>query len=561
MRILLYIAFIFSIAQVWAQRPYVELIVTPNVVELNQPFNVTVKSNIQGENINIDLPEAWVDGRSVMNRMESEIDMNTNELVTFLYYSKSGTMTKSGKFTFGPAYVRKGNKVYRSNKVTVEVKEYVAPKDEEINVQLVRKPAAGQILCNKKECYEGEAVCLQAQVLSKFNPTHYESYDSYSCEPITEEHEFDKTRQVTVRLKNFGRHERFVFELDKKVIFPQKAGKLVVQPFEMMLQSGFDSYPILSSRAIVVVKKLPDNAPKSFCGVVGKIKLNDGCSAMKCMKGDVVTYEVAIEGCGNLQDVQQPKLQLPEGFTIYGDPEVREKYAYGEEGAKGTISWKYFLKCAKVGEFESPKIEMAYFDPVQGKYQVLRNKPSKWIVLESPVLDEDQKSSSEVLVMEKYGEKEDEKNQSKVGEVLKWVGYSTPFCLAFLFLLFRVKKKSEPKETKEEETKEEEQPQVTTQPLNELKQVLPSLCNQDFLYRAIHCIDDMLSLKIKGETGWSLSQEELNDACLQGLLTEEQIFGVKYLKTLSDNCRYGGLQLDLSKEEILQKVENLKIQV
>lgn len=559
MRQALYIAFVLMTLHVWAQRPYVELIVTPNVLELNQPFNVTVKSNIQGENINIDLPDGFVDGRSVMNRMESEFDMNTQELVTYLYYSKSGSMSKSGKFTFGPAYVKKGNKVYRSNKVIVEVREYIPPREEDLSMNILRKPAAGQVLCSKKECYEGEAVCIQAQVLSKFNPTHYESYDSYKCDPITEEHEFDQTRQVTVRLEDFGRHERFVFELDKKVIFPQKAGKVVVQPFEMMLQSGFDSYPLISSRAVIIVKKLPENAPKSFCGLVGKMQLQDATKEMKCMKGDVVTYEISVDGVGNLHDIAQPKLHLKNGFQIYGDPEVREKFSYCEEGAKGSITWKYFLKCTEVGEFESPLVELAYFDPKQGAYKTVKNTPAKWIVLENPVIDENEKSPSEVLVMEKYSEGEEQSSSSGVGTVLKWVGYSTPLCLAFLFLFFRAKKKDDKEET-HVEAKPIEVLFEDSNPLAELKAKIPHVGEVDFLYQAVHCLDELLSLKIKGEQGWIMSQDELNEAVLEGRLTEEQNFGIKYLKTLSDNCRYGGVSLSLSKEEILQKVENLKIQ-
>ena len=106
----------------FAQDPYVELIVEPgHTLEIGQQLNLTVKSNVQGD-VNIDLPKQFAPGNNVFNGMEREYDQASGNWITFMFSSKSGTFTKPGEYTIGLAYVRKGNKVYRSNKIDVVVR-------------------------------------------------------------------------------------------------------------------------------------------------------------------------------------------------------------------------------------------------------------------------------------------------------------------------------------------------------------------------------------------------------------------------------------------------------
>jgi len=120
---LLYTSFLIS-ALSFGQKPVVLLEVDPKEAKLGEVLTITVKSNVQGE-IDIELPSGFVHGYNVMNGMEQEMDYNTGKVISFFYMSQTGAMNKEGTFTFGPAYIKKGSRVYRSNTVTVTIKRKV----------------------------------------------------------------------------------------------------------------------------------------------------------------------------------------------------------------------------------------------------------------------------------------------------------------------------------------------------------------------------------------------------------------------------------------------------
>ena len=87
-----------------AQRPLVQLEVSPKEAEIGQSITITVKANVQGE-LEVDLPKSFESGNSTMSSMQQEIDYNTGKVVTYFIHSENGSFTRSGSYTVGPAYV------------------------------------------------------------------------------------------------------------------------------------------------------------------------------------------------------------------------------------------------------------------------------------------------------------------------------------------------------------------------------------------------------------------------------------------------------------------------
>ncbi|MFN5879097.1 MAG: BatD family protein, partial [Flavobacteriales bacterium] len=152
--IFLHIVFCFASFQSLAQRPLVLLEIDPKEAGIGEALTITVKSNVEGE-IQIDLPSGFVHGYNVMNGMEQEIDYNTGKVISYYYLSQTGAMPKAGTFKFGPAYVKKGNKVYRSNTVMVTIRKDNTPSfsGEELTAKQLRQPAFGVIEKAKSEIY------------------------------------------------------------------------------------------------------------------------------------------------------------------------------------------------------------------------------------------------------------------------------------------------------------------------------------------------------------------------------------------------------------------------
>lgn len=365
----LHIFFILLSAHCMAQRPLVLLEIEPQEAEVGEPLTITVKSNVEGE-IDIDLPSGFVHGYNIMNGMEQEIDYNTGKVVTYYYLSQTGAMPKAGTFKFGPAYVKKGNKVYRSNTVTVNIrKEYVpSSSGDELTAKQLKQPAFGVIEKSKSVIYEGEPVVLNARIYSQFNASHLENYLPYELDGVLDKHEIGNSSRIMLEEKRYKRVLLYTFEYDKKVVFPTGTGKMTIEPFKLILRRGFESMPITSSSATIEVKPLPGKAPADFIGGVGEFTVSRIVQKGRFKQGDVFTLTVEIAGHGNLQNIAEPKLDLPKGFIVYGDPVVKEDIVYGGRGAEGTISYEYNIQVTKSGQLVLPETTISYFDPVKEKY-------------------------------------------------------------------------------------------------------------------------------------------------------------------------------------------------
>jgi len=218
----------------FGQKPIVILEVEPKEAEVGEMLTITVRANVQGE-IDVDLPSGFIHGYEIMNGMNQEIDYNTGKVINYFYLSQNGAMPKAGTFKFGPAYVKRGNKVYRSNTVTVTIrKENTAPvtNGNEISAKQLRQPAFGIIEKSKSVIYEGEPLILNAKVYSIFDPSHLEDYQEYKLDGALDKHDITTSTRITVREEKIKRNTYYAFEHDKKVIFPIGTGKFTIEPFK-----------------------------------------------------------------------------------------------------------------------------------------------------------------------------------------------------------------------------------------------------------------------------------------------------------------------------------------
>jgi hypothetical protein len=543
-----YIGILFSLMSAFfalSQKPYVELIVQPADVEVGEAFNVIVKSNISGE-INIDFPANYNQGYNVMNSMEQDFDGNTSEVVTFYFHARTGSISKEGKYTFGPAYVQKGNKVYRSNKVQVTANAKGTESDESVEASLFRKPACGAILLSKEKVYEGEPVLLQSKVTARFKPTHYDSYQSYSIESGADQHKLSGPQEIIVRNENRGNKERFVFELDKQIVFFNNPGKFKIDPFEMTLQSGFDGFQISSKRNYIRVVPLPKNAPNSFVGGVGEFDIKSSFDRTNLKQGEIATLTLQITGKGNLHDLTNPKLVLPEEMKIYGDPERHEKFTFTENGAEGYIQIDYHLQVLKEGDIKFPALAFAYFDPSTEKYvakyatsTILNVEKDPSFVLTSNV---DQATEGTNNKIERYNNQKANEESILSSPVVKWIGISTPFCLAFLFLFFRAKK------SKEESDKilpvaDVSKIEITKADSNEWLSILQSHVDtgntMPFFTQLSKNLQNSVSQAARSDISWVLSREEIKEFFNQKNLSKEFQNDFFNLQQTCELCRYG----------------------
>ena len=426
------------------QKPVVKIEVDPKVAQAGESITITIKSNVQGE-IDIDYPSAFVPGYSVMNGMEQETDYNTGKVITYYYYSQDGTIKKDGEYTFGPAYIKSGSKTYKSNTVNVNIrKEQVVNSTGTISAKQFKQAAFGIVERSRKQLYEGEPLILNAKIYARFYPTHFEDYQTFMSDGTLEKQALGNNNKLVAEQEKVKGIEFYSIEYDRSLVFPNRSGKLQIDPFKLILKRGFEGMPIVSTGASVEVLPLPSNAPASFIGMVGKLSMTQKLSQTEVKKGDVVKLHLTLEGTGNLHNILTPNLVLPKGVTLYGDPKVEEDYIFTANGAEGKVNYEYTLQINKEGSFELPDLKVAYFDPKLEKYIVLKESLGK---LNGPEIQNMSKTSgSTQLVSEaKQEDKKEELDLSSnlIKSPVLWVSVFSFLAIAALIgfsLKFKDKK-------------------------------------------------------------------------------------------------------------------------
>ena len=182
--------------------------------------------------------------------------------------------------------------------------------------------------------------------------------------------------------------------LRKYVLLPQQTGELAIQPAEMICQvqvmtsprgrSIFDDffdqgYQIVKKRvnsgnAKIKVSPLPAGAPASFGQGVGTFSMKVALSRDSVKAHEAGSVIVTVQGTGNLNLIETPKLQLPADFEQY-DVKTTNSYSYGANGISGSKSFEFPFIPRSEGVFEIPPVEYSYYDIKQGKYVTLKSAP------------------------------------------------------------------------------------------------------------------------------------------------------------------------------------------
>jgi len=111
-----------------------------------------------------------------------------------------------------------------------------------------------------------------------------------------------------------------------------------------------------------------------FSGLVGRFKLQAELEKKELTVGDSTTLSIAVEGTGNIMDVEEPNVNVPEAFKVYKDnPE--ENVRLGPKGYAGEKIFRLVLVATKAGIYALEPIQIAYFDVSKNRYADLSTPP------------------------------------------------------------------------------------------------------------------------------------------------------------------------------------------
>lgn len=545
----------------FAQKGKVTLRIEPVSVETGETFTISVESTVSVNDLEIEnLPVSFVPGYSVYNHMKSVMDINTGKMVRFYFHSETGAINNPGKYTIGPVWVKSGGKAYKSNTVELNVGVKTNMQNTEVSADQLKKPVFGVILTNKKSIYEGEPVLVKGKVYCRFSPSYPFDYQTYEMNNTLGRFPLGGQAMSDLKKEKFKGYQFITFEYDKQVFFPSGTGIVKIEPYSMSLYDGYDKYHFTSVGHQIEVKPLPENPPTDFIGAVGSFEISREINNLNLKQGDVFKLKLRVKGKGNLHNILTPKLNLPKGFTIYGDPQVEENFTMGMHGSEGEMIFTYNIRVSDHGRISLPGTSVSYFDPVDEEY-ISKNTDSTIFEVEKnngfkkPEVKSEQ-SGMEELTLEPRTEINNESDGLFFGSVVHWIGIGIPLTLS-IFFLFLFPSPEEKKKKVELREKQRKKSKDLSDLIGEMEKLTLSTDGQDDFYRYIErVIKNAVLLKLSEEEEMQITRARIqnffNDSNRVDLwnLTDE-------LLKISENARFGIISQEQSKAELLEKVKKI----
>jgi hypothetical protein len=207
-----------------------------------------------------------------------------------------------------------------------------------------------------------------------------------------------------------GEKYRYVI-LRKTVLYPQKSGKLEIEPLSLDIGVQLptnrrdmfgrviatnDNKRVSAGAKTIKVKALPEaGKPIDFSGAVGKFDFKAIPSKTTLKNGESLDLVLSVTGTGNLKLFTLPKPEVPNALEMY-DAVHDEKVNTPLSGMTGKISDSYTIIPQYKGNYSIKPMHFSYFDLGSGTYKTISSKEIMINVLDGPMQNAETHSTADV---------------------------------------------------------------------------------------------------------------------------------------------------------------------
>lgn len=322
------------------------------------------------------------------------INGNMSQSIGFSYVMAG---KREGKFTIGPAsIISNGNKI-ESNSLTIEVIKGASSAQGQggdaggISAKDIENNLFVKTNLSSKKVYLGEQITVTHKIYTRLNlkglqDVKFPEYNGFYSQ------DYSKQGQVTLESENIDGIIFNVAELKKVFLFPQRTGKIELEPIEVECivreqasrrpQSVFDQlfgmgtyedklYKVKSKPLTIEVLPLPEkDKPENFSGAVGEFNFKAQIDKEKLKANEAANIKITVTGKGNLKLLESPSITFPEDIETY-DPKIKEDIVVTSYGASGTKTFEYLIIPRHQGEYKIENINFNYFNPEKKSYITL----------------------------------------------------------------------------------------------------------------------------------------------------------------------------------------------
>ena len=376
--------------------------VSKTTLGLNERLRVDFTMNIDGDNFNEpsfdgfrviagpsqQVSQSWVNGRSSFEKIYS-------------YYLMPN---QKGNLTIKQATIEYNGQVYKTNPIRINVTAAVEqPKDPnetsisaDNNLYLIAD-------ISKTNPYVNEPITVVYKLyfsnnigISNFRELNKPKYNDFWSQNI-------EIKQLVAEEGMFkGERYRYIV-LKKAVLFPQKAGKLTIEPLSLDIDVQLptnrrdvfgrvviaeDSKRVSAGAKEINVKALPEaGKPADFSGAVGNFDFKVAPTKTSLKNGESLELVVSVTGKGNMKLFTLPKPVVPIALEMY-DAVHSENVNTSLAGMSGKIADSYTIIPQYKGNYPVKAMQFSYFDLGTRKYKTINSPEVMITILDGPNADD-----------------------------------------------------------------------------------------------------------------------------------------------------------------------------
>ena len=341
-------------------------------------------------NVTLSVPKTFLDGESVVfkitvsgNNIEFP-DINningfpvqnagTSSAISIINGVRDEKLIRSYRFiptssvTIPRFTIKINGKEFKTKKKSVILKQISKTRSDEFDLT---------VKINKKNAYVGEEVLLTMTFKYKKD---IKLYDLKFAQP-----NFDNFWSKQLKTTSQPTDDMYVIQELNFLLFPQKDGILNISPMkidavlpDLTVQNSFFGTPtktrrVYSNSLSLNVKPLP-----SDIDLIGDFKIKAKVDKSTINSGEAVSFQLEIEGRGNIDDLDEITLNIPNA-TIYDNPSKKDFNI--QNGKYGGI-YKKSYSIVSQNDFTIPSISIKYFDKQSNKIKVVKTDAYKIKVL------------------------------------------------------------------------------------------------------------------------------------------------------------------------------------
>lgn len=319
---------------------------------------------------------------------------------------------KTGNFSIEPAKVKVNGQWISSNSLTIEVtntgKNTNTQQQNKQSQQTQTADASAtdlfvKVQADKTSVLQGEQLTVTYKIYTRVPISQYSiqklpSFSGFWSYDLLKNRDKVNQYEETINGQKYT-----VAEIRKVALFPQKAGKLSIEPLEVeciaqilvkkkannpfgnffndpffndpFFQNAFTSgyqevkKTLKSNSLSISVSDLPANKPEDFCGLVGSLSMSAKLDKTEVKANEAVNLTITLNGKGNLNLIDNLNVEFPPDFEVY-DPQLSENISSGNE-ISGSKTFTYLIIPRTPGNYTLKPITLSYYNKNNKSYESL----------------------------------------------------------------------------------------------------------------------------------------------------------------------------------------------